>query len=24
MHGGVLSLPQQYQPLDKQHALWIT
>jgi hypothetical protein len=24
MHGGVLNLPQQYQPLYKQHAWWIT
>ena len=24
MHGGLLNLPQQYQPLYKQHAWWIT
>jgi hypothetical protein len=24
MHGGVLNLPQQYQPLYKQHAWWST
>jgi hypothetical protein len=24
MHGGLLSLPQQYQTLYKQHAWWIT
>ena len=23
MHGGLLNLPQQYEPLNKQHAWWI-
>ena len=24
MHGGLLNIQQQYEPLKKQHAWWIT